>query len=237
MLGVNRGLHSLVSGDPDRGAYVSYFLGAVVPLGALGFMIGRYTDLTVGALSGDLGFAPLEAGHLLGLFVGISSLSLACFFLLRQLVKRGIEENRRLAQFDPLTGLPNRRLFKDRAEQVLLHSEQEGVPVATFFLDLDGFKRVNDTLGHSAGDELLSEVAKRLVGIVRLSDSVARVDAQDTQIGVARMGGDEFTLLLPGLSNALDADRVAHRVLEALRAPFQVAGHELFITTSVGIAI
>ncbi len=76
---------SLTSGDPDRGAFVAYFLGAVVPLGALGFMIGRYTSLSAGPMGGDLGFAPLGTMQLLGLFAGISSLSLACFILLRQL--------------------------------------------------------------------------------------------------------------------------------------------------------
>ncbi len=124
MLGFSRGSHSLISGDPDRGTFVSYFLGAIVPLGALGFMIGRYTALSAGWLGGALGFAALESTYLLGLFVGISSLSLACFFLLRQLVRGFIHMIRQLVQFDTLTGLPNRRLFKDRAEQVLLHSER-----------------------------------------------------------------------------------------------------------------
>ncbi len=233
---MNRGSHSLTSGDPDRGAFVAYFLGAVVPLMALGFVIGRYTALQAGPLSGVLDFA-LEPRQLLWLFVGIASLSLACFALLRQLVKRVIEENRQLAQFDTLTGLPNRRLFADRAEQALRQAHRDGSLLATCFLDLDAFKRVNDTLGHSVGDELLCEVGKRLVSIIRLSDSIARMDADDTQMGVARMGGDEFTLLLPGISDALDADRIARRVLEALRAPFQVAGHELFVTASLGIAI
>ncbi len=200
-------------------------------------MIGRYTTLNVGVLNENLGYAPLQPIHLLGLFFGISGLSLACFFLLRQLVKHSIEENRRLAHFDPLTGLPNRRLFQDCVEQVLIQSKRDGTPLAAFFLDLDVFKRVNDTLGHTAGNELLSEVARRLVGIVRLSDSVARVDGGNAQIGVARLGGDEFTLLLTGISEPLDAERVAHRVLEALRAPFQVADHELIVTASLRIAV
>jgi diguanylate cyclase (GGDEF)-like protein len=230
-------LYSLTSGDPDRGTFVAYLLGAVVPLGALGFVIGRYTALYAGPFGGDLGLAPLEPTHLLGLFVGISGLSLACFFLLRRVINRAIEENRQLAQFDTLTGLPNRRLFKDRAEQALIHARREGGLCATCFLDLDAFKRVNDMLGHSAGDELLCEVAERLVSVVRLTDPIARVETVDGQTGVARLGGDEFTLLLTGITDALDADRVARRVLEALRAPFQLAGREVFVTASLGIAI
>ncbi|MBW2723104.1 MAG: EAL domain-containing protein [Deltaproteobacteria bacterium] len=237
MLGMKKDSFSLTSGDPDRGTYVSYLLGAVVPLIGLGFMIGRYTALRIVALEGDLRFAPLEPVHLLALFICISIMSLACFLLLRQLVKRSIKQIRELAQFDALTGLPNRRTFKDRAEQALLHARQKDTIFAICFIDLDKFKRVNDTLGHSVGDELLCEVTKRLSGIVRLSDSVSRAGADDNHMGVARLGGDEFTLLLTEISNALVADRVARRLLEGLRAPFQVAGHELHITASLGIAI
>jgi diguanylate cyclase (GGDEF)-like protein len=235
--GFNKSSHSLTSGDPDRGAFVAYFLGAVVPLAALAFVIGRYTTLRIGMLGQDLGYAPLGPLDLLALFASISSLSLACFFLLRKLVKRSIEENRRLAQFDTLTGLPNRNLFKDRTEQALLYARREGTLLATCFLDLDGFKRVNDLLGHAVGDELLRGVANRLVGIVRLSDSVARGEEKGLKMGVARLGGDEFTLLLTGISDASGADRAAQRVVEAMRAPFQVAGHELVVTASLGIAI
>ena len=228
---------SLTSGDPDRGTFVSYFLGAVVPLVALGFMIGRYTALNAGAIGGDMGFAPLAPGHLLGLFMGISGLSLACFFLLRQLVRHSIEVNRQLAYFDNLTGLPNRRVFLDRAELALDHARRKKSLFAVCFLDLDRFKRVNDTLGHAAGDELLCEVANRLVGIVRFSDSVAHVDAIDSKLGVARLGGDEFTLLLTDIADPHGAERAARRVLEALRQPFTVAGRELVVTACLGIAI
>lgn len=237
MLGLNKSPYSLTSGDPDRGTFVSYFLGAVVPLAALGYMIGRYTALNAGSLGGDMGLAPLAPRHLLGLFIGISSLSLACFFLLRQLVRHSIEVNRKLAQFDNLTGLPNRRLFRDRAEQALRQAHRDRTLFATCFLDLDLFKRVNDTLGHTAGDELLCEVANRLVGIVRFTDSVSHMNVNDSQLGVARLGGDEFTLLLTGISDVSGAERAARRVLEALRVPFKVAGRELVVTASLGIAI
>ena len=237
MLGSTKNPYSLTSGDPDRGTFVSYFLGAVIPLAALGYMIGRYTALNAGVLSEGLGFAPLDPAQLLGLFIGISCLSLACFFLLRKLVKHSIEVNRQLAQFDSLTGLPNRRLFRDRAEQVRLHARRERTLFAICFLDLDAFKRVNDTLGHTVGDALLCEVAKRLVGMVRFSDTITHADNNESQLGVARLGGDEFTLLLSGISDAHGADRAARRVLEALRAPFDVAGRELVVTASLGISI
>jgi len=229
--------YSLISGDPDRGTFVAYFLGAIIPLVGLGYMIGRHTTLRAGVLNNDFGWAALDSGHLLILFCSITALSLACFFLLRRLVNTSIQENLQLAQFDALTGLPNRRLFKDRAEQALLLAKREQKLFATCFLDLDAFKRVNDTLGHSVGDELLVEVAKRLQGLVRRTDSITRHEESDTEIGVARLGGDEFTLLLTGISNVLDADRITRRVLEALRVPFLINDHELFVTVSIGTSI
>jgi diguanylate cyclase (GGDEF)-like protein len=228
---------SLTSGDPDRGTFVAYFLGGIVPLIGLGYMLGRFTDLRAGPLEAGLGWAPLDSSQLLGLFASIAALSLACFFLLRQLVRNSILQNRRLSQFDTLTGLPNRRLFKDRAEQALLRARRERALFALCFLDLDSFKRVNDTLGHEAGDRLLTEVSRRLQSLIRSTDTVTRLDEADEEIRVARLGGDEFTLLLTGIENAIDADRITRRVLEAFRAPFMIDDHELFVTVSIGTAI
>jgi diguanylate cyclase (GGDEF)-like protein len=230
----------LISRRRDRGTFVSYFLGAVVPLGALGFLVGRYTGLNTSGLGEDLGLAPLGPTHLLGVFLGISCLSLACFFLLRQLVNHSIEKNRQLAQFDNLTGLPNRGLYRDRAERALLHACRDGSQFATFFIDLDGFKKVNDTLGHSAGDKLLHEVSKRLLAVVRRTDSVARnceEDSGDSDAEVARVGGDEFTILLDRISDSSAAGLVARRILDALSEHFQLGEHRLSVTASIGIAI
>jgi diguanylate cyclase (GGDEF)-like protein len=232
-----KGRLSLTAGDPDRGTFVAYFLGAIVPLIGLGYMVGRYTTLQSRLLEDSFGFAPLEASNPLWLFISISVLSLASFLLLRQLVTHSIQENRQLAQFDTLTGLPNRRLFRDRAEQALLQAHRDNTLFAICFLDLDAFKRINDTLGHSVGDELLSEVAQRLRSLIRQTDSITRIEGQDSGIDFARLGGDEFTLLLTGISDALDADRVTRRVLEALREPFVVGEHELHVTASIGTAI
>ncbi len=130
-----------------------------------------------------------------------------------------------LAWHDALTGLPNRRLFKDRVDQELIRSRRVGEPVCMFFVDLDRFKHVNDTLGHAAGDELIQEVGARLVDTVRSQDTVARV------------GGDEFAVLLPGLADQLDIDQLAARMLEALAEPADLSEERVRTTASIGIAV
>lgn len=135
------------------------------------------------------------------------------------------EELVHVANHDALTGLPNRRLFNDRLTVALAHARRERQKVAVMLLDLDHFKNVNDTLGHHAGDQLLQAVALRLSGLLREGDTVAR------------MGGDEFLLILPQMGRAEYAATVAQRITEAIREPFQVDGHELHVTTSIGIAI
>jgi diguanylate cyclase (GGDEF)-like protein/PAS domain S-box-containing protein len=129
------------------------------------------------------------------------------------------------AYHDALTGLPNRMLFYDRLSQALSLARRDDLGVAVLFLDLDQFKLVNDTLGHAAGDRLLIEVARRLQQSVRASDTVARV------------GGDEFTLLLRNVEAGADAARAAQKVLEAIARPVEVEGQRLYLTTSVGISL
>ena len=131
---------------------------------------------------------------------------------------------RELADFDVLTGLPNRRLLNDRISQLLAAAERDETPFALLFLDLDHFKRINDSLGHSVGDELLCAVANRLAGAVRKVDTLAR------------LGGDEFILALPGI-HAASAIDVARRLVEECNVPFVVAGHDLTVTPSVGVAM
>ena len=125
---------------------------------------------------------------------------------------------------DSLTGLPNRSLFIDRLDHALARVEREGGPLAVLFCDLDGFKTVNDSLGHAAGDRLLRAVGSRLEGTLRPADTVAR------------FGGDEFAILLEELGRPEDAARAAARVIEQLEAPFEIEGRELFVGVSVGIA-
>jgi diguanylate cyclase (GGDEF)-like protein/PAS domain S-box-containing protein len=139
--------------------------------------------------------------------------------------KRAEKRLAHMATHDPLTDLPNRMLFNDRLTLALAHAHRNQQKLTVMLLDLDHFKDVNDTLGHSMGDKLLQAVGKRLTSLLRKSDTVAR------------MGGDEFMLILPEIARVEDTARVAQKVLEAFRRPFVFDGHELHITTSVGIAI
>ncbi|HEV7608455.1 MAG TPA: EAL domain-containing protein [Steroidobacteraceae bacterium] len=131
---------------------------------------------------------------------------------------------RHLATHDALTGLPNRVLLDDRLEQAIVHAERDAHRFAVLVLDLDRFKFINDSLGHRAGDELLNKFAQRLQGIVKKIDTVARV------------GGDEFVLVLGTAAHRSDAEGVAQRAIDTLRAPIRISGVDLHISTSVGIA-
>jgi diguanylate cyclase (GGDEF)-like protein len=226
---------SLFSHTTDRGTAVAYFLGAVVPLIVLGVVTERFV-LSPVEIANDRLFA-LGSGGVVGLFGGIAMLSLCSFLMLRRLVRRALEENRALACYDGLTGLPNRRTYIDRLENALQVAEREGSLVAACFLDLDGFKRINDTLGHGSGDSLLCQVAERLIGTLRSSDAVARLDLDGAKSKISRLGGDEFTFLLTGLGEPQDARRAAHRVLESLRMPFLLGEDEVLATASIGIAV
>lgn len=141
-----------------------------------------------------------------------------------------------LAYHDSLTGLPNRRYFTEIVERAVTHAEREKKCIALLFLDLDNFKRVNDSLGHHTGDTLLKEVADRLTRVVRASDIVTRNNDAMPQSTVARLGGDEFIVLLSDLSQAIDAAGVADRILSELEAPLVLDQNELFIKTSIGIS-
>jgi PAS domain S-box-containing protein len=156
------------------------------------------------------------------------------------------DQIRRLANFDSLTGLPNRRFFRDQFAESLARAKADGTLVAVLFIDVDRFKQINDTLGHDRGDLLLRELAIRLHAAVRQSDTVARIDALGDDASpiemhygssVARLGGDEFTVLLTDLADAAVAERVAQRLLESLRQPVLLHGHEVFATVSIGLAI
>ncbi|MEK9804588.1 MAG: diguanylate cyclase, partial [Curvibacter sp.] len=133
----------------------------------------------------------------------------------------------RMAHYDALTGLPNRALLYDRLQQVLAQARRRGAQVGLLFMDLDDFKRINDTLGHEAGDEALRQTAGRFSAIVRETDTLARV------------GGDEFVVLLPDLEGDGQAAvlRVAQKYIEALRTPLQIAGSACHLGVSIGIAL
>jgi diguanylate cyclase (GGDEF)-like protein/PAS domain S-box-containing protein len=136
---------------------------------------------------------------------------------------------------DPLTGLPNRLLFIDRVGRLVKHTKRRKDQLfAVLFLDLDGFKMINDSMGHQIGDQLLLGVASRLEKCLRVSDTVARLGETFT---VARLGGDEFTVLLDDIKDPGDAKRAAERMMKALASPFILGGKEVFTSVSIGIAL
>ena len=139
--------------------------------------------------------------------------------------KRAEEQVKHLAFHDPLTNLPNRLLFNDRLTLAVAQAHRHSQRLAVLFLDLDRFKVINDSLGHSVGDELLRQVAERIQESVREGDTVAR------------LGGDEFTLLVPGITAEEDAAKIARKICDAIHAPFWIDGRELFVTTSVGVSV
>ena len=145
---------------------------------------------------------------------------LAMFSDISRLMKHE-EELNRIAYFDPLTGAPNRRLLDDRLRQAIAHSRRTGRPLAVCVIDLDGFKPVNDQLGHEAGDQVLVDIVDRLTAILRASDTVARV------------GGDEFVLLLEDI----DGERVLERVLETIRAPIALDAERVSVSASIGVTL
>jgi diguanylate cyclase (GGDEF)-like protein len=148
-----------------------------------------------------------------------------------------LEQVKSLAYYDSLTGLPNRLSYKERLARALEHARASGKLVAAFFIDLDHFSRINDTLGHDVGDQLLQQVALRLRASCRdREDEVG--PAQDALApDVARLGGDEFTVIIPGLTHPEDAAKLARRILSSLAHPIRVAGQEIFVNASIGIAI
>jgi len=147
-----------------------------------------------------------------------------------------------MAYSDTLTGLPNRSLFNDRVEQITRMSERQNTSFALLMMDLDRFKQVNDTLGHTVGDKLLQQVAKRLKSAMRKSDTLTRLAKPDTlsRLGnevLARLGGDEFAAVLPMIQNADFAAMVAKRILNEMEHPFIVENHSLSVGISIGIAL
>lgn len=158
-----------------------------------------------------------EPTHYIAVFSDISS------------QKRFEERIHRLAHYDPLTDLPNRRLFQDRLEHALAQARRDNGQVALLYLDVDRFKSVNDSLGHAVGDQLLQQVSDRLRRAVRESDTVAR------------LGGDEFTVILRGFDNpaaaVAGAVRVAQQVIHSVRVPMILEGHDVAVTVSIGIAL
>jgi diguanylate cyclase len=151
----------------------------------------------------------------------------------------------RLENMDPLTGLPNRRVFLDRLRNVMLDAQDKQLPLALLHIGLDRFKQINDSLGHRAGDQLLADVAQRLQTCLRRGDGTRDTPRSDTvpirqrsdALFLSRLAGDEFALLVPELGSPETAGRVASRILAVMARPFQLEGQDVFVTPSIGIAL
>ena len=146
--------------------------------------------------------------------------------ILRDVTEQAIAEEKvwHHAHHDQLTGLPNRRLFLDRLEQEVKHAKRSSRHLAVLFMDLDGFKEINDLFGHEAGDRLLTNVSERLTDCVREEDTVAR------------LGGDEFTAIITGTNQRKDVDRLAKIIKGSIEAPFEVAQRSVQVSISIGIS-
>ncbi len=151
--------------------------------------------------------------------------------------KEAREQIHKLAYYDFVTGLPNRQLFHAHLQYAIDQARTYQDILALLFIDLDRFKQVNDTLGHSAGDKLLQEVGNRFSGALRSSDRVFRSGSDKPGSAVARLGGDEFTVILSKLQRREDAQAVARRLVETLEAPFSIEENEVFVSGCVGIAL
>ena len=196
--------------------------------------VGRWAGAAVAAAAGA-GFLAwnLEHDRTTGLSgAGFTAVAVCIWVFLAWAAGVTADERRRMnallahrALHDPLTGLANRTLLLDRIEQALRRGERRGAPMAVMFLDLDGFKSVNDTMGHAAGDALLAELGRRFTERLRASDTAARI------------GGDEFAFVCEDLKDGNQVKAIVDRLLEALDRPFDHEGHEVPIRASVGVAV
>jgi diguanylate cyclase (GGDEF)-like protein len=159
--------------------------------------------------------------------------------LVRDITERKDSESRisRLAYFDSLTGLPNRQSFMEHLKREINRAKYIHNKLAVLFLDLDGFKNINDTMGHTVGDIILQGAASRLQNSTRSSDFISRSDTNPSEIELARLGGDEFTVVIPNLNRTEDALILAHRIREAMHQPFHLETRDVILTASIGIAL
>ncbi|HLF96586.1 MAG TPA: EAL domain-containing protein [Methylococcaceae bacterium] len=213
---VGRNPRLLKSGRHDRRFYEQMWHDLVTEGSWRGEMWDRRKNreiypvwLTINALADERGVT----SHYVAIFSDISTL------------KQTEQKLEQLAYYDPLTTLPNRSLFKNRLEHECLLAQRNQTRLAVFFIDLDRFKNINDTLGHWAGDCLLQEVAARIQTCVRKSDTVAR------------LGGDEFTIILSGLDEAQEAAEIAQKILQVLELPVPIDNHHIYVGASIGISL
>ncbi|GAB5413117.1 MAG: hypothetical protein Cons2KO_07200 [Congregibacter sp.] len=158
-------------------------------------------------------------------------------------LKRQEDRLRYLAYFDPLTSLPNRRSFNEQLNRILKRSQRTSTFAALLFIDLDNFKRINDSIGHGRGDRLLVEISKRLVNELREDDAISYFsdenaeDGGDSSAEIARLGGDEFTVVIGDVKSTADIEKIARRIMNTLSEPIPLQTHNPVVTPSIGIAM
>ena len=184
----------------------------------------------------SLGDDPEKNHYELQMVPYLNDLSLA---IIREITdrKRAEERVHRLAYFDTLTGLPNRQLFQQYLSAAIERGKEKNLKVAALYVDLDNFKRINDTLGHSFGDVVLKTIAKRLDSCIRNDDCVIRPESEEEVVRLARLGGDEFVAILQDLESEADAAAVADRIRAELTRPVEHLGHEFVVTSSIGVSL
>ncbi|KKL35668.1 diguanylate cyclase [Burkholderia contaminans FFH2055] len=226
-------LYRILGVDPERTSPAFERLLQAVPADEQPLLIQSYTSLRVEGVPFSIEHRLIHADgterHVLHQAESGRDLNHAIILrgIVQDITERKMQQGRieYLANHDALTGLPNRNLLSDRMGQAMSHTRRTGQLIAVMVLDLDRFKHVNDTFGHSIGDGLLQRVAERLKAAVRDGDTVAR------------LGGDEFVVMLVNLSTQSDADAVAQKILRTFAAPFTLEGHNLHVTTSIGVSL
>jgi diguanylate cyclase (GGDEF)-like protein len=182
-------------------------------------------------------FIAIAAGAVTPKVLGVTvPVLLAVYFTYKTYLKK-VDEVRSLAYYDGLTGLPNRAQFKEQLEESLAFSERQKRMLAVMFVDLDHFKRINDTYGHGIGDQLLRGVASRLTASVRGNGGDRNTADENQDIVIGRFGGDEFTVLMKKVVRPQDASRIAERFLQSLSSPFSFNGQEINAAATIGISI
>ena len=191
----------------------------------------------LGVLSREIGRGNLDIESGLNSNDEIGTLATA-FEAMAGNLRKSDEQIRYVAYHDTLTGLPNRAMFQEYLNHVIAHARRNRKQFALLFLDVDDFKRINDTLGHETGDRLLQEVSERFSNCLRDTDYVARIRGFDLPDEfLARLGGDEFIILLPDINDQHAPGALAHRLIEALSQPFLMSDHECYVSASIGITL
>jgi len=230
----NRTAAALVGGRPEDllGTPLARWWCGLTDLPGQGQLGPGRRELTLTQVDGSVAHVEITIGDAPDAADGLWLL------MLRDASERQLSQQRmsRIANYDSLTGLPNRALFRERLAEAMVQAQTSGRTMALMFLDLDNFKRVNDSLGHEAGDQLLRHVAVTLRSCLRLGDDVAPRGV-DQRCTVSRLGGDEFTLIMQDAGRADDVAVIARRIMDALDTPFRMGSTDLHVSASIGISL